>query len=260
MPRARNAGFQDPTEDAGVRLLAGVERIALCGRFPAIGRHRHAAAAVVVGIDGPLTFLAEGAHHSRAALLAPGFTHAVETRGGRIAVFVLPSHAAALPGAQGRSSEAPVRDLPKTGSWVELGLAVLERKLHDLAPVDALLTREVPNLRPIDDRLRSALHALEDTLDRNTPVAQIAAAARVSPSRLMALAREQLGTSLRSYRRWLRAFQVARDYAAGCSLTAAALKAGFASSAHLSVAAREHFGIRPSDILTPANRHAIRTV
>ena len=89
-------------------------------------------------------------------------------------------------------------------------------------------------------------------------IEELALAARLSASRLMALARRQLGSSLRQYRSWLRSFRVARDYAAGRSLTEAALEAGFASSAHLSAATREHFGIRPSDVLSPANRGAIR--
>jgi AraC-like DNA-binding protein len=76
----------------------------------------------------------------------------------------------------------------------------------------------------------------------------------------MALVRAQLGTSLRGYRRWLRAFQVARTYAAGASLTAGALDAGFASSAHLSAASRDQFGIKPSQLLAPRTRCLIRVL
>jgi AraC-like DNA-binding protein len=102
-----------------------------------------------------------------------------------------------------------------------------------------------------------ATDAIASSLHTNLAITELAADARLSPSRLMALAREQLGVSLRGYRRWLRAFHVARAYAAGASLTSAAHAAGFASSAHLSAAAREHFGIRPSHVLNPHNRAAI---
>lgn len=253
MPTSELARFQEPTE-AGVCLLAGAERIALGGRLPRIGHHRHAAPAVVVGLDGPLRFVADRTHQSRAALLAPGFAHAVDTASGRIAVFVLPPHA--ISGVD----LLPVADLRYPAQWIELGLALVRRELQDLSPVDLCLGRERLDTRPIDDRLRMALATLGEALDRNLPVEAVASAARLSPSRLMSLAREHLGTSLRVYRRWLRSFQVARDYASGRSLTEAALAAGFASSAHLSSASREHFGIRPSDILTPANRAAIRAV
>jgi AraC-like DNA-binding protein len=253
MPGPDAGRFQEPTE-LGVRLLASAERIAVGGKLPEITRHRHAAPAVVVGVDGPLRFVAGRTHVSRAALIAPGFAHAVETGGGRIAVFVLPPHAMSGAGV------APVVDLRRPGRWVELGTALIRHELHDLSPVDLCLAREGLRTRPIDDRLRIALDALGSALDHNLPVDDIAATAGLSASRLMALAREQLGSSLRLYRRWLRAFQVARDYAAGRSLTEAALAAGFASSAHLSSATREHFGIRPSDVLSPANRSGIRVL
>ena len=247
------AGFQERTEE-GVRLLAGTERIALAGHLRQISRHHHAAPAIVVGLDGPLRFVAERTHESRAALVAPGFEHAVETASGRVAVFVLP--AAAMSGA----NQVPVRDLAKPSRWVELGLAVARREVDELSAIDRCLAREGLDLRPVDGRLRVALGALGGALGRNLPVEEVASVARLSPSRLMCLAREHLGTSLRGYRRWLRSFQVARDFACGRSLTESALEAGFSSSAHLSAAAREHFGIRPSDMLTPANRAAIRVV
>jgi AraC-like DNA-binding protein len=104
------------------------------------------------------------------------------------------------------------------------------------------------------------MQALAGALDENLGIGEVAAGVHLSASRLMTLAHEQLGTSLRAYRRWLRAFHVVRDYAGGMSLTEAAFAAGFASSPHLSNVAREQFGIRPSDILYPANRAAIQVV
>jgi AraC-like DNA-binding protein len=247
-----DARFQEPTE-AGIRLLVGDQRLALAGRSPEIRRHRHAAPAVIVGVDRPLRLVADRVHETRAALIAPGFSHAVDARGGRIAVFLLPAYALTNPGSG-------VRDLSATGSWVELGEAVSRLRLDGFDPVDRLLAREELGTRPVDERLHLAIGALAGALDENVSMAEIASAARLSPSRLMALAREQLGTSLRPYRRWLRAFDVARAYATGASLTEAALAAGFASSAHLSIAAREQFGIRPSDVLAPQHRALIRTI
>jgi AraC-like DNA-binding protein len=255
MPSRARAGFQEPTE--GVRLIAGVERIGLCGHFREVSRHRHAAAALVIGVDGPLRFVtyrSQRSHESRAVLIDPGFAHAVDTRGGRLAMFVLPPHARRAAG------HPPLRDLCHPGRWVALGEAVFRQELVDFTEIDHAVAREGLDASPIDDRLRTALHALAATLDTNLSIEEVAAAAHLSPSRLMTLAHAQLGASLRAYRRWLRAFQVARDYAAGASLTEAALAAGFSSSAHLSAAARDHFGIRPSDILTPHNRRSIRAV
>ena len=252
MPGASARRFHEPT--VGVRMVAGRDRIALCGRLDRILEHAHATPAVVVGIDGPLRFVAGRAHASRAALLAPGFAHAVDTSSGRIAVFLLPPDRRSGQGGSGQGL-APIADLPRADRWIEMGSAVLDGTLGGFDAVDRELGSTI---RPLDDRILRVLEALEHNLEDNVPIESIAASVRLSPSRLMALTRAELGTSLRKYRRWLRAFEVARAFAEGATLTEAALAAGFASSAHLAVAAREQFGIRPSDILRPEHRALIR--
>lgn len=280
VPAPRRPRFQEPTAAATpgaggapeneraigelggpLGMLLGGEQIAVSGDLGPIGHHHHAAPAIVIGVDGPLRFVAgasadgrSGAlssRHSRAALIAPGFHHAVDLAAGRIAVFVLPAAGAPL------SSES-LHDL-RPGPWLELAEAVAKGELPSFDPVVEALAKERIHPRPIDARLRRAIGHLALSLDDNLAVEDIAGEAGLSPTRLMALAKGQLGTSLRVYRRWLRAFQVARGYATGASLTEAALEAGFSSSAHLSAAVRDQFGIRPSQLLTPRARAAMRT-
>src|SRR6185295_10655625 len=156
----------------------------------------------------------------------------------------------------------PVMDTPDPGGWIELAAAVSRDELRSFEPIDHQVRQQLRGrarradaiAAPIDDRVLRATAVIADALDENLPVDAIAASAGVSPSRLMALVRAQLGTSLRGYRRWLRMFQVARTYATGASLTAGALDAGFSSSAHLSAASREQFGIKPSQLLAPRRR------
>ncbi len=268
MPAPRRPRFQEPTaaersigELGGpLGMLLGGEQIAVSGDLGSIGHHHHATPAVVIGVDGPLRFLAgasadgksgaPSSRQSRAALIAPGFHHAVDLAAGRIAMFVLPAAGAPL-------LSDSLHDL-RPGPWLELAEAVAKGQLTSFDPVAEALEKEHLHPRPIDPRLRRAIGRLALSLDDNLPVEEIAGEAGLSPTRLMALAKGQLGTSLRGYRRWLRAFQVARDYATGASLTEAALEAGFSSSAHLSTAVREHFGIRPSQLLTPRARAAMR--
>jgi AraC-like DNA-binding protein len=252
MPVTPRSGFHDPP--GTVRVIAEMERVAIGGRLGRVSRHRLAAPAVVVGVDGPLRLRADSAHDGRAVLVRPGCWHAIDASAGRMAVFFLSPHA--LHGDR----RAWVQDLPHPGQWVELGEALLNGQLDTFQPVDDCLVRSQLEIRPIDDRLRAAMQVLRDALDENLAIEEVASAAHISPSRLMTLAHEQLGTSLRAYRRWLRAFQVVRAYAGGLSLTEAAFAAGFASSPHLSTVAREQFGIRPSDILHPANRAAIQVM
>jgi AraC-like DNA-binding protein len=240
----------DPTGGA-LRLVVGAEQLAMCARLPRVSRHHHAAAAVIVGLDHPLGFRAGKTQWSRAVLLAPGFTHEVEVRGGRMVAFLLP------PSAVDGSRMAPLRELSRSGDWVALGEALQRGELTDLGEVLRGLAREGRTMRPVDPRLQRVTERMLQGLSENIPVEELAAGVHLSAPRLMALGREQLGTSLRAYRRWLRAFEVVRRFAAGDSLTRAASMAGFSSSAHLSSAAREHFGLRPSDVLSPASRRNI---
>ena len=252
MPALPRSGFHDSPES--VRVIAESDRVAIGGRLGQVRRHRLSAPAVVVGVDRTVRLRSDYEHEGRAVLVRPGCWHSIDAGEGRIAVFFLPPHAL-------RSDRLDwVRDLPHPGRWIELGEALLNRDLSVFEPIDHCLAREQLDTRPIDDRLRVAMRVLQQSLDQNLAVDDVAAIAHLSASRLMALAHEQLGTSLRGYRRWLRAFRVVRDYASGLSLTEAAFSAGFASSAHLSVSTREQFGIRPSDILRPANRATIRVV
>lgn len=236
--------FHEPT---AVRLAVGADQVALCGELGEVRLHRHASAAIVVGLDAPVGVIAERRLDAAAALIAPGLAHALEVRG-RVAVFLLPPTAIARAGLAAVTTVAPRH-------WLELAHAVADGTFDDFSSVTRLVTA-----RPVDDRVAIATSILAATLASNLPAARLADAVSLSPSRLMALVHAELGTSLRGYRRWLRTFAVARRYAAGASLTEAAHEAGFASSAHLVTAARASFGIRPSQVLAPANRALIRAL
>ena len=252
MPAHPHSGFQDPPERHSI--LAETDRIALGGQLGGVSRHRLSAPAVVVGLDGDLRVRSEHVLEGRVILVRPGCWHSIDATAGRMAVFLLPPHAL-------RADQLSwAQELEQPERWRELGEALLVGQRAAWEPIDRCLAGERLRVHPLDPRLQAAMAALERTLDENVAVGEVAAAARLSASRLMALAHEQLGTSLRAYRRWLRAFRVVRDYAAGLSLTEAAFAAGFASSPHLSVSAREQFGVRPSDILRPGNRATIRVV
>lgn len=218
--------------------------MALSGLRGPIARHAHATAAVIVALDRPLSIEADGrSREVQAALLAPGFEHALELRGGRLGVFLLPP---------GRRSTASVTELAP-GPWRELSQSLT--RFDSFEAVDRALGASAP--RPLDARLSAAMAHLANSVDQNLSIEELASSVGLSATRLMTLAREHLGTSLRSWRRWMRAFEVARAYANGGSLTTAALDAGFASSSHLSSAARQDFGIAPSQVLTPRVRPRI---
>jgi AraC-like DNA-binding protein len=80
-------------------------------------------------------------------------------------------------------------------------------------------------------------------------LAEFAARAELSPSRFSQRFTREVGTPLRSYRRWVRMLQAVEALSAGATLTSAAHCAGFTDSAHLTHTFRDCFGIAPSDLL-----------
>jgi len=78
------------------------------------------------------------------------------------------------------------------------------------------------------------------------PLAELATAVGLSPSRLAHLFRAQTGLPVRRYLLWLRLGDALQQLAHGVSLTTAAHAAGFADSAHFSRTFRAMLGITPS--------------
>jgi AraC-like DNA-binding protein len=111
---------------------------------------------------------------------------------------------------------------------------------------------ESPGPPPISPVIRRILGLLHDPADDRPSLAALAAAAGLSPSRLMHLFRQQVGLPMRAYIRWRRLARAANELAAGATLTEAAHVAGFADSAHLSRTFRTTFGGAPSGVFRAA--------
>ncbi|MFE4974299.1 helix-turn-helix domain-containing protein [Kitasatospora sp. NPDC056651] len=104
----------------------------------------------------------------------------------------------------------------------------------------------------LDPRLGAALAALADD---QVPLEGLAARVGLSPQRLRALARRQLGVPLARWRSWQRLSRAALALGEGCSPAQAALAGGFADQAHLTRWMRELTGLTPSQV-RPALRGA----
>ncbi|MFJ6770378.1 helix-turn-helix domain-containing protein [Kitasatospora sp. NPDC091257] len=104
----------------------------------------------------------------------------------------------------------------------------------------------------LDPRLRAAVAALADGRE---PLEGLAARVGLSPQRLRALARRQLGVPLARWRSWQRLSRAALALGEGCSPAQAAFAGGFADQAHFSRWMRELTGLTPSQVL-PALRAA----
>lgn len=110
------------------------------------------------------------------------------------------------------------------------GFGLLERK-----PVDARIAKVVREI----DRQPHAFQSMQDAAEM----------ACLSPSRFRARFSKEVGLPFRRYRLWRRMAHVMRAVSGGHNLTDAALQAGFASSAHLSSAFKQMFGLTASDVL-----------
>lgn len=103
------------------------------------------------------------------------------------------------------------------------------------------------------------LVAAPDTLaDRGVPMPSLVAMVGLSPQRLRALARQQVGMPLARWRMWARLRRAAEALRAGESVAGAAVTAGFADQAHLTRGMRDMMGLTPSAVLPVLRGHSRR--
>jgi methylphosphotriester-DNA--protein-cysteine methyltransferase len=94
--------------------------------------------------------------------------------------------------------------------------------------------------------------------DSDIPLPSLAADIGLSPQRLRALARQQLGMPLARWRVWTRLRRAAESLQSGRSLADAATAAGFADQAHLTRQMREMMGLTPAALLPIVRPHSLR--
>ncbi len=107
----------------------------------------------------------------------------------------------------------------------------------------------------LDPRLLDALTMLRE---RTVPMPLLAASVGLSPQRLRALAREQVGMPLPRWRMWSRLRRAAEALQDGHPLAEAAVTAGFADQAHLTRLMRDMMGLTPSAVLPALRGQSLR--
>lgn len=245
MTGAAPTRFQEAaaTLPADARLWAWGARVLYVGPALSLTAHRNAVAVLAIGLDAPFEVAetpgdpASRWRACRTLLIAPDALHHLRSAGGRMAFLYV---------------DPLSRDL----EILQAGF--------DTAALSALITRladggrDWPDARreltmrlgvddtAVDPRIRAALDALHADPAARLSLEALAAPAGLSASRFRRLFRAATGVTLRRYRLWIAMGAATRAIAAGESLTAAALDAGFSSSAHFSAAFREMFGLEPS--------------
>ena len=230
--------------------------IAALGR---VGRHAHAASALLVGLDGEFSI-----RHRRewrrttTAFVPAGVSHELEcdaTLMATLYVFPLSGEPEALADRlhiQPNRLRTHVCLDPTLRQW----LLALHGGDFDRAMTRKQLDQLIgpPSPTALDPRIARAATFLKERAAQTLSVAELSEVASVSESRLMHLFKADVGIPIRRFRAWERMRLLTEHVAAGESLTMAALAAGFADSAHLSHGFRGMFGIAASKVLNSHSR------
>lgn len=201
---------------------------------------------LAVGIGGPLTV--EHQHKrvdARSVLIPPRLTHRLICHGaGLVSCYLEPMSDRA------KSCQA------KVGEWRGgLGAGHVDEERLQFVPRDDddashWLDVAAPAAdRRLDPRIGQAANRIRE--DPAGPVAsrELAADVGLSESRFLHLFRDELGTTVRRYRLWLRLLEAGRAIADGKNLTDAAMQTGFSSPSHLSDRFKSTFGLSASTLV-----------
>lgn len=215
--------------------------------------HAHHALQVCIGISGRFRLRSgEGApwRAYRGAVVLPDQSHQLDGKGNRVALLYLdPESTLARRVAQLQSRGGIFAIRTATVESLRSRLSGLieaeptERLCEEL--LEALVHKDNV-LAPLDCRVASAVELLRGAPERHMPIAELAPAVGLSPSRLAHLFRTHTGLPVRRYLLWLRLGDALQQLTHGASLTTAAHAAGFADSAHFSRTFRAMLGITPS--------------
>jgi AraC-like DNA-binding protein len=202
---------------------------------------------LAVGIDGPLTVTTPDGttREGDSVLIPPRLTHQLVCLGrGLVSCYLEPTSVRA---EACRS---------KMARWSgEIGMAhAAERQLTFTPSDDQSACRWLDLAGPatrrvVDPRIAAAARRIRENPATLLSSRELAIEAGLSESRFLHLFRDEMGTSLRRYRIWVRLVHAGTSIAAGANLTEAAVKSGFASPSHLADRFKTTFGLSPSQLL-----------
>ena len=192
--------------------------------------HRHGAFQIVVAGRGDVAMVdPAGTQYQAAALVVSPMTpHRILAIRDLITYFIEP-HCLFADRLRGRY-DAGIAAAPELGDLREADVAAACRGQSE----------------ELDPRLVTALAMLADS---NSAMPSLAAAIGLSPQRLRALARRELGMPLTRWRVWSRLRRAVEALQSGMPLAEAAIAAGFSDQAHFTRQMREMMGLTPSVVL-----------
>jgi AraC-like DNA-binding protein len=237
---------------APFQLYVWPQRLLLLAPSYVSNRHRHHAAQITFGLNGPVVFETPqaGVHTADLLLISPDIPHAHPAFGPAAMLFLEPENIEwARFSDCGNGGPVPLsfdHRLRSFASCAAAGDAVAAQSL-----VDHLIGKSVSYIPGFDPVVCQACEHIREHLNESIKLADLARAVHRSPSRLAHRFREATGVPPRRFILWCRLRAAAEKAMRGWSLTEAAHAAGFADSAHLSRTFRSMFGIAPSFLFRP---------
>jgi AraC family transcriptional regulator len=232
---------------APFQLYVWPQRLLLLAPAYVSHQHRHHAAQIAFGLNGPVVFETPhaGTHSADLVLIPPDIPHAHPAFGATAMLFLEPESVewAHFPdrGNGGLVRLSFDHRLRSFAFGAAAGDAVAAQEL-----VDHLMGKAAMDTTGPDQMIFEACELIRQRLNRPITLAELAKAVHRSPSRLAHRFREATGVPVRRFILWRRLRAAAESAMRGSSLTEAAHAAGFADSAHLSRTFRSMFGIAPS--------------
>ncbi len=226
---------------------------------PAMGLspHRNAVAVLAIGIDAPFSVAINpldpnhGYKSCQSALIHPNKLHHLRLGGPMAFLYldVLSLDYAVVRQQLKQPGVSVSFELRDEAAIVEC-LANLRhgtKPWRETRPTLAQLLG-LQETQQIDPRIAASISILRHEPSRDIDAAELARTAELSVSRFLHVFKATTGVPFRRYRTWCRLGSVVRAAVDGTSLTGAAHAAGLASSAHLSAAFRQMFGVAPSNL------------
>lgn len=249
---------EQPVPHATPLIYLSDRRVIFIGHLPAARRTSLASSRLILCLAGEMHYrLADDGplQACTSLLLPPGLSIAVDTRKALIAdcfLEVLGRDHASLRQHAMELAPGLYRDIPQQEE-----LAFLLRQLHREAPSAAVFFERLEPLLEagaatsafiVDARIERIVERIKRSPRESLPLEVLASEVGLSPSRLLALFKAKVGVPIRRYRLWRRLYQSTLRLSAGCSLTEAAMEAGFADSPHFSRTYRDMIGMQPSTL------------
>jgi AraC family transcriptional regulator len=237
---------------APFQLYVWPQRVLMLGPAYASAQHRHHAAQIAFGLDGPVIFEnpQTGLHRADMLLIPPDTPHAHPAFGALAFLYLYPESMEWIrfPGREkGGILPLPFHQrLRSSARCAASGDAVAARSV-----VDDLIGKSASSALSDDALVSRAVALINRSLDGPITLAAVAKGVHLSPSRLAHRFREATGVPLRRYVLWCRLRTAAEAAMRGASLTEAAHRAGCADSAHLSRTFRAMLGVAPSLLFKP---------